>query len=88
MLPLLCIRKRRTSPFKPSTFHDSYREKYRTSDAAETEGAENLRGSEAEKDIDSMEASKRSVAATSARGAQAKARKGAAKKSKRTAAQR
>jgi hypothetical protein len=33
-----------------------------------------------------MEALKRSLAATSVRGAQSKARKGAAKKSKRTAA--
>jgi len=76
------------SPFKPSTFHDSYRENVKHLIRQKQKGQKISVVAKPKKApvIDMMEALKRSLAATSARGAQSKARKGAAKKSKRTAA--
>ena len=76
------------SPFKPSTFHDSYRENVERLIRQKQKGQKISVVAKPKKApvIDMMEALKRSLAATSTRGAQPKARKGTAKKSKRTAA--
>src|SRR5665213_2165184 len=74
-------------PFKPSAFHDSYRENVERLIQQKQKG-QKISAIAKPKNapvIDMMEALKRSLAATSTRSAQAKTRKGAAKKSKRTA---
>jgi DNA end-binding protein Ku len=76
------------SPFKPSTFHDSYRENVERLIRQKQKGQKISVVTKPKKApvIDMMEALKRSLAATSTRGTQTKAHKAAAKKSKRSAA--
>ena len=77
------------SPFKPSNFHDSYRENVERLIRQKQKGQKISVVAKPKKApvIDMMEALKRSLAATSARSVPTKARKdGVAKKSKRTAA--
>lgn len=75
-------------PFKPSTFHDAYRENVERLIRQKQKGQKISVVAKPKKApvIDMMEALKRSLAATAKRGSQTKARKGAAKKPKRTAA--
>ena len=75
-------------PFKPSIFHDSYRENVERLIRQKQKGQKISLVAKPKKApvIDMMEALKRSLAAASTRSAQPKARKGMAKKSKRTAA--
>ncbi len=76
------------SPFKPSTLHDSYRENVERLIRQKQKGQKISLVAQPKKApvIDMMEALKRSLAATSKRGAQSKPHKATAKKSKRTAA--
>jgi DNA end-binding protein Ku len=75
-------------PFKPSTFHDAYRENVERLIRQKQKGQKISVVEKPKKApvIDMMEALKRSLAAASTKGPQAKTRKGTAKKSKRTAA--
>ena len=76
------------APFKPSTFHDTYRENVERLIRQKQKGQKISVVAKPKKApvIDMMEALKQSLAAASTRGAQSKARKGTAKRSKRTAA--
>jgi len=76
------------APFKPSTFHDKYRENVERLIRQKHKGEKISVVAKPKKApvIDMMEALKQSLAAASTRGAHSKARKDTAKRSKRTAA--
>ena len=76
------------SPFKPSVFHDSYRENVERLIQQKQKGQKISVAAQPKKApvIDMMEALKRSLAVPSTRGTPSRARKGTAKKSKRRAA--